>query len=320
MLPINQHYVPQFMLRNFSEGAKEHIHVYDKEGFKFFKTRVRNIAAERNFYNIGPVVDTGSIEPLFTQIESEAAKLIRKIAEEKTISFLVKEDKAFLAFFTALQFTRTRRHKENYIAIDRGLQEHVKKMGYDINQVKDYKPLTEESAQAAFLASIINDAPGFAEMINAKDIILHEAPKEIQFYISDHPVVLHNDNDYGPYGNLGLGVKGIQIFLPISPKLSLCFMCPSIGTSIKQTFTQIQYLMMNSPQSLKNLNVAKIIEFYESLTKGTPLKLQKENVIHHNSKQASQSYRFIFSKDGDFNLLQKMKASNHLKLGSLTFG
>ncbi len=36
-----QHYVPQFLLKNFIAGKKDHVWVYDKATHKRFKTHVR---------------------------------------------------------------------------------------------------------------------------------------------------------------------------------------------------------------------------------------------------------------------------------------
>ena len=47
----NQHYVPQFILRNFTVGDGKQIHVFDKQDEKSFRTNIRNIAAETGFYN-----------------------------------------------------------------------------------------------------------------------------------------------------------------------------------------------------------------------------------------------------------------------------
>jgi len=49
----NQHYVPQFYLKNFSADDKT-IWVYDKSSKKSFRTGVANIAAERFFYDVAP--------------------------------------------------------------------------------------------------------------------------------------------------------------------------------------------------------------------------------------------------------------------------
>ena len=51
--------------------------------------------------------------------------------------------------------------------------------------------------------------------------MLLESVPGIPFFTSDNPIALHNTNDYWPYGNLGLSVKGIEIYFPISSTLCL---------------------------------------------------------------------------------------------------
>jgi len=44
------------------------------------------------------------------------------------------------------------------------------------------------------------------------------------FYLGDNPVLaLNNTRDFGPYGNIGLAVPGIEIYLPLtSDLLAVC--------------------------------------------------------------------------------------------------
>lgn len=309
----NQHYVPQFILRNFVSGKKKHIHVYDKIESKTFNLKVSNIASENYFYDIDRAGIKSSLEPSLTEMEDKASRVIENILVKKNIQFLTEEDKSLLAFFTALQFTRTRRHKENYFYFHRQLEEHVKKSGHRLDQVKGYEPINEDRAKELHFQSITEDVPEFSDFISAKDLLLFEAPQSSLFYISDHPVNLHNDNDFGPYGKLGLAVKGIQIFFPISSKYALCYWCPSIGNSIKKSYQQIFNIMKNNPRELSKMDLSQILKLHESLTDGKPFLCDDENVIHHNSIQAFQSHRFIFSQDGQFDLFKKMNQSGDLK-------
>jgi len=50
-MPKLQHYVPQFILRNFTTGKGNQIFVFDKQEEVAFKTNIRNIASESGFYN-----------------------------------------------------------------------------------------------------------------------------------------------------------------------------------------------------------------------------------------------------------------------------
>ncbi len=64
------------------------------------------------------------------------------------------------------------------------------------------------------------------DLLLKKDWYLLETRPERPFYVSDNPVVLKNSNDFGPYGNLGLVVRGIQIYLPLSSTLMLGHVLP----------------------------------------------------------------------------------------------
>jgi len=51
MLPKIQHYVPQFILKNFCLNENNQIYVFDKKTEKVFTTNIENVAAENGFYN-----------------------------------------------------------------------------------------------------------------------------------------------------------------------------------------------------------------------------------------------------------------------------
>jgi hypothetical protein len=55
-----------------------------------------------------------------------------------------------------------------------------------------------------------------------------KADTDKNFCISDHPVTLCNKNKFGPYGNLGFALPGIEIYMPISPKFTIAFISNTI--------------------------------------------------------------------------------------------
>ena len=73
----------------------------------------------------------------------------------------------------------------------------------------------------------------FDKDIYEKEWTLVKAPKGEYFYISDHPVTMHNNSPRPGRGNIGLRLKGIEIHLPISPKLCISFMCPKTVDEIR---------------------------------------------------------------------------------------
>ena len=50
--PKKQHYVPQFLLRNFATENTEKLFTFDKQQDKIFSTTVKDSASEKGFYNI----------------------------------------------------------------------------------------------------------------------------------------------------------------------------------------------------------------------------------------------------------------------------
>ena len=61
-------------------------------------------------------------------------------------------------------------------------------------------------------------------------------------YISDNPIGLQSlvEEATPLYGNLGLGVTGIEVYLPISSALSLAFYCRSHEQVIREAVDRMR--------------------------------------------------------------------------------
>jgi hypothetical protein len=74
---INQHYVPQSYLKNFSSD-RTRIFVFDKFKQRNFKTNVRNVASERAFYDFPQSIDQPEdvqvIERVFSELEARQGR------------------------------------------------------------------------------------------------------------------------------------------------------------------------------------------------------------------------------------------------------
>jgi len=103
-----QHYVPQFLLRNFGTGKKDQINVFNKANDKTFVTNARNVAAESRFYDFKSGDMDVSVEPILSRIESAAKPVFKKIADASTLSSLNDDERLALAVFLAVQFVRTK--------------------------------------------------------------------------------------------------------------------------------------------------------------------------------------------------------------------
>ena len=112
--PKVQHYVPQFLLRNFGSGKKDRICVFDKLTGEVFITRARNVAAESRFYDFAFEGEAFTIEPSLQKLEDFAKPIIERLLKADDLGVLSDDDRAALSIFLAIQFTRTRWHREHW--------------------------------------------------------------------------------------------------------------------------------------------------------------------------------------------------------------
>ena len=109
--PKRQHYVPRFILRNFTDSKNQQVNVYDKQEEKEFKTNIINIAVEKEFYDFEFMDVKLSIELSLSQLESKATKLINCVIKEGSLTLLTEKDKRLLSLFFAIQKNRVTAHR-----------------------------------------------------------------------------------------------------------------------------------------------------------------------------------------------------------------
>ena len=307
IIPKIQHYVPQFILRNFTSNKKKQIYVYDKCKEKEFRTNIINIAAESGFYDLDFMESKLTIELSLSEMEAKASELIKKIIQEKSLSHLTNGDKKHLSLFFAIQRTRGTSQRTMILEMNKLLEKHIIKMGLNPSEVKDFKKMDEKDVKELSIKLVI-DAEEQAPYYYDKAWMLFSTDKKNPFIISDNPIVLQNQNDFKPYGNLGLAVKGIEIYMPICDTLLLGFLCHSI----EDMFREMQQKYNAYKNIIPNLNKELGVESYyydsvlDSIDNGVPFHYSKDHVENVNSLQVKFSNRFIYSSDGNFELVKDM--------------
>jgi len=141
----NQHYVPKFILRNFlSNVKKEQVHVFQKSTGRVFPTSVRNIMAERRFYEFR--IDENylaSFEKSVCRVEEVLLPAYRSVIENRRFDG-TREQKEYLAMLLAFQFLRTRSQRDQFEDIERYLAKKCEAHGYSIADIEGYEPLTDD--------------------------------------------------------------------------------------------------------------------------------------------------------------------------------
>jgi hypothetical protein len=223
MATKKQHYVPQFLLRNFAVAGKN-IAVYRIPDGRFIpQTSITGQAHENHFYGCQEV------EQGLAELESQASSVIANVIRNHEAPSYLSEGYRILQVFTILQACRTR-----YAADERN--EHIDKvfktfLRHDPKLQANHADMLEELDRVhihltnAPAASVGMAAINMHITSDLRCKVLYNRTR-IPFVISDHPSILYNQfmEERKPTGGItGLSSKGLQVFLPISPAHTVIF-------------------------------------------------------------------------------------------------
>jgi hypothetical protein len=317
MVSEQQHYVPRFLLRNFTCGKKPKIFVYDKANDKHFQTNVKNVAAENGFYDLQSPETILTLEPSLAHLETSSSGIIKKIVHKKNIGFLNEDDSIMLAMFLAVQSVRTKEQRLRFEHLCKLLEQKFQRMGGTEKDIEQIKNSTSESKLVGL--KLVLDAIELAPYFLNKVWVLLETSHKHPFFNSDNPLVLHNEVDHKPYGNLGLAVRGIEIYLPISTTLCLGLLCPTIAEKFQKARESMEVLDRVAPSMADSVTSksADVRTFCNGMTNGTSIKITEDNVTMLNSLQVMYSSRFVYCETNSFELVEKMLSANKKYRGGL---
>ncbi len=273
-----QHYVPQFLLRNFAVGKKlkAKLWVLDKRNSSVFVASVNDVAHENMFYNYRAGDVSHDFEPVMAKLDSKAAVIIRDVIKTTKVPRM-GEDFVWLSYYVAAQMLRTPMIRKD---MDNFRERIVHKWGRKVVIDGDSKPLAEYGPEDSKASSIglLRDIPDFAKLLQEKVWILCEPSTGISYIIGDNPIARHNMIDRGPRGNLGLKNDGIELYTPLSPKLTLHMMCPKMAAAA-----------LHTPQ------LAKV--YSDAIRNNKPISMKPENVDFANSLQVIWAERFVYARN-----------------------
>lgn len=260
----NQHYVARLYLRQFAyeAGKNPHIVAFDKTTRRTIRPSIKNIASELDFYESS---DTG-IERLLGKVEDGFTPAYRRLREAQSLDAIGTEDRAVIALFLAVQLIRTAEFRAQVKSTVSHIDEWSKLHNHNLDP--SYTTITEEQCRQVQISSMMTTIPGIAELMCQMKWIRLRNQTPMPFWTSDHPISFHNPRPSEITGNLGLRCRGIQVFFPLSPTLTLC-LCDWMDYGAL-------------PNDLVTNDV--------------------QNVIFQNDLQVRSSTRFVFSRSSDFAL------------------
>ncbi len=169
---------------------------------------------------------------------------------------------------------------------------------------------SREDHRDVFLRQLVQQVSHIDHLLN-KDWYLLETKPEHPFFVSDNPVVLKNRNDFGPYGNIGLAVPGIQIYLPLSSTLMLVIYCPSIREKKIRLKQVILHNLVNAlyliPAHSRPFDKLKYLNRF---TDYLLMPLTEKHVMHYNALQVEYAEQYVFCGENEFSLVERMLAND----------
>jgi hypothetical protein len=330
----NQHYVPEMLLRNFARaaGGKEpQVFAFDKSTGGTFCAAVGKVATERRFNDIvvnGDVV--ASFEGALARVEGEAGAPLLKLLAERHLGALTPAEKNVISFFLAAQLLRAKNIREVHRKLNADIAEKMRRMRGDPQRVRGYRPFAnDEEVKLFHLRAVERGVPKLSRLLLAtKCWILCQTDARKPFWISDNPVARHNEQDFGPYDNLALGMPGLEIYLPLSSTLLLGLWCPTRRAKVvdpvrdrDRTIERFAATWRKSPHYrpaiddviLRHCFGAELREprrLVRSIEEGTPLDSTPENIVFYNWLQLRWAERQVYSCDGNFELAHEILAKD----------
>lgn len=214
----NQHFVPKFYLRNFSDNGKQ-ISVFHLDTEKFIPASpIKHEASEDYFYGKGQTIDED-----LQVLETKASILVAGLLSGGDLPKPESED-----HFRLLQFVSSLRFRTEYARTAHNERIHesivtdiTRRMGVDPELFNGVQIFDENAAQISVQNALLT-TPVLADL----RYVLLRNKTNVPLIASDNPCVLYNqflEARRPNENNTGLVSKGLQMFCPLSPDSFILF-------------------------------------------------------------------------------------------------
>lgn len=307
-----QHYVPQCYLEEWAIPNTHQVFVYDKQSQKERKSNILDVAEENYFYDIdltkvmaesekekygfskdadlSKVDEEQYIENMFAKdIEGNFKFLLKKIIkitsksqwEIQNCFFISDEDKLAFSYYIAIQNLRVKRVRETISNISNLIHQAFENENVVPGFFEKYTARKEELPfiHGAMICDD-NSVNALAQRIYALKWLLGINKTDSMFLTSDNPIgtIPHVSHPYMSMN--GLNSEGIEAYFPISPNVILLMYDGDYHKSINPYDRRSIYLYDSNDVAMYN-----------------------EQIVHNST-------RCVFSKNGDFSIVQLMLKEN----------
>ena len=252
----NQHYVPQFYLRNFSSTGRSLNLLNISTGKIIVGDSIKNQCSEDYFYG-----RTILIEKAFGEIETNTGRMLKRVINDNYIPLAKTQDHTILQLFIVTLHSRTKYKLEE-------MNEMVDRIGKSVLELHpdvEKNLLDKLKIQLDFPLhySILNSLTRY-HLIQDLQMHIFINKSSDNFITSDHPIVLYNKwaEDIKDFGAVGLASKGLLIFLPLNPRKLLLLYDSNVYKigNRKDVVTTI-----NNSEEIKNINLLQWLKCQDNI-------------------------------------------------------
>lgn len=264
----NQHYVPKFLLRGWTDDEKVAVYNLDNQQ-EYPKTSISNLCSEDYFYG------DSEAERGMDGLENLHAGIINKIRSSKSFDVLTRTEIQYFCIFVQLQRNRTKQKKEEMDSIADNLAKELLKLkaeageidtelgdGRDALDLLDRFRITREKPLAYPMLQALTGV----DLIKDLEVAIIENQSDTPFVISDHPVVHDNRRYKNEIDRFLVGIqnRGLQIFLPLSDTLQIMLYDPA-AYFVDYSNKEKRRVSTSRDKVAAGLNDLQLINAFESI-------------------------------------------------------
>lgn len=301
----NQHYVPQFYLKNFSSD-KKNVGTYVIGSKKYIASApIKNQCSENNFY------PDENYEKALSGLEAEASLVFDKII--KSEAPLSKKDKFTALSFTVLQNTRTRHSTEQIKHALESMLNYVKSMPMtdEFRATLETAPSTDKE-YTELLTSAFGDILKMSLDLTLKVL---RNKTSVPFITSDDPVITCNKHleRLGQH-SYGITCNGMTLIMPISSRYAIIIYD---GGTYKVGHRRDLYVDILNDKDVMDINILAVlyakqtIHFLSStVPECTILEYLRKAESFHQSEDST--FECFMEDNGDSGLIHSSSENFHI--------
>ncbi len=255
----NQHYIPKMHLRNFAtDFQKKVVNVFHLKSKKLIPdVPIKGQGSESYFYG-----EDGILEEHLGQLENITAKILSKITEENKLPKRYSDDHFTLCVYVLLAQTRTKGNLDKMNQMTDSMFHTWIQRFPEIRDLSEKYRVRMEAPFDFFLGLTSRLSPIIMDL---KFKILKNT-SQTPFIMSDDPTILYNDFDNkkgrGIGSARGYASKGLQIFYPMSPTVTLMFYDE---WAYKVGSVKLRTIKINESNFIDQMNLLQILNANEVL-------------------------------------------------------